>query len=81
MQATIGGLESLLAQAAGKAASIQARLKKLAARLEMLQEKARELRSEDAALLRSAVEKYALPRLRARIATTYMFYTAAHAVT
>ena len=78
---TVSGLELLRAQAAGKAACIQARLKKLAAVHEALHGKFCELRREDAELVQNAAENFALPRLRARVATAYMFYNAAHAVT
>ncbi|KAK9843836.1 hypothetical protein WJX81_008482 [Elliptochloris bilobata] len=81
-QATVRGLEPLEAQAVAKVQRIQARLRALAARRQALREARLDLDLADApAMLRSMVDKFALPRLRARVATAYMFYDkAAHAV-
>ena len=70
-------MEFELALEAGKIATIQARLQKLAAKVAVqrgaLQDLPRKLRPEDAEVLRTAVETVLLPRLRKRVNTTYLF--------
>ena len=80
------GLEPLLAQAVGKVERIQARAAAIQARRAALLEARPQLGltswdSGEERVVKSMVDKFALPRLRARIATAYMFYDkAAHAV-
>ena len=79
------GLEPLLAQAVGKVARIQARAAAIQARRGALLEARPQLGltawdAGEERVIKSMVDKFALPRLRARIATAYMFYDkAAHA--
>ena len=81
-QATVRGLEPLLAQAVTKVERIQERVRAILAQRAALRSARPQLAEgkEEEEVLRSMVDKFALPRLRARITTAYMFYDkAAHA--
>ena len=69
----------MLAQALAKVARIQGRLGQLARRRAALLDARPDLSA--CPLLASMLDKFALPKLRARISAAYMFYDkAAHAI-
>lgn len=71
-QAAIAGLEPLIARAAGKAARLDVRRLESYAQADALRGMSCELRPEDAEMLRNTVEKFALPKLKKRVVTTFV---------